>query len=79
MVWHKPLRQCRRLVDGPAPARTHVQTAILPARNEEAVVEFEHVLVTPDNALAQETVGGLLQLLYRDAEADWDPESKSNQ
>lgn len=40
-------------------------------RNAEAATEFEHVLkMTPDNALAQATAGGVLQLLHRDAEAE---------
>ena len=40
-------------------------------RNAEAAAEFEHVLqMTPDNALAQATAGGVLQLLHRDAEAE---------
>lgn len=35
-------------------------------RNAEAATEFEHVLkMTPDNALAQATAGGVLQLLHR--------------
>ena len=40
-------------------------------RNAEAAAEFEHVLqMTPDNALAQATAGGVLQLLHKDAEAE---------
>lgn len=40
-------------------------------RYPEAATEFEHVLeITPDNALAHATLGGVMQLLGRDAEAE---------
>jgi serine/threonine-protein kinase len=40
-------------------------------RNVEAVTEFEQALqITPDNALAHAALGGVLQLLHRDDEAE---------
>lgn len=40
-------------------------------RNTEAAVEFARVLeITPDNALAHATLGGVMQLLHKDAEAE---------
>jgi len=40
-------------------------------RNAEAAAQFDHVLqMTPDNALAYATSGGVLQLLHKDAEAE---------
>jgi serine/threonine-protein kinase len=40
-------------------------------RNAEAAAEFEQVLqITPDNALAHAALGGVLQLLHKDDEAE---------
>jgi eukaryotic-like serine/threonine-protein kinase len=40
-------------------------------RNAEAAAEFERVLqITPDNALAHATLGGVMQLLHEDATAE---------